>query len=68
MTDRHDLEQAIAADLSQCDLIMATMSKRTKQYKMAKAHRAACFAEMASWMDPEIARMTNDELLAALAA
>lgn len=60
-------EQAIAADLDLCDMILAFGTPAAK--RKARAHRKACFAEIAR-MNAEAGtdQMTDDELLAALSA
>jgi hypothetical protein len=60
-------EQAIAADLDLCDMILAFGTPAAK--RKARAHRKACFAEIAR-MNAEsgLDKLSDDELLAELMA
>lgn len=60
-------EQAIAADLDLCDMILAFGTPAAK--RKARAHRKACFAEIKR-MNAEAGtdQMSVDELFAALQA
>ena len=67
MTHRAKLEQAIAHDLTACELGMALTRGATRR-KYA-AHRKACMAQIAAWnREDGTDNMSDDELLAALAA
>lgn len=58
---------AIAKDLDTCDLMMAIGNAKSR--KMANAHRKACMVAIhAENVADGSADMTDDELLAALAA
>ena len=58
---------AIAKDLDTCDLMMAVGNAKAR--KIAKAHRKACMKAIeAANVADGLANMTDDELLAALAA
>lgn len=64
---RTKLEQALAHDLTACEIGMAlTKGKLRKRYA---AHRKACMAQIAEWNRQDgTDSMTDDELLAALTA
>jgi len=67
MTNRHADEQAIAADLAQCDLIEAYGSAKAK--RQARAHRKACFAQIKAWnVEDGLDAMSADDLMAELMA
>lgn len=67
MTDRTKIEQAIAHDLTACEIgIAVTKGRLRKRYT---AHRKACVAQIAEWnREDGIDAMSDDELLAELTA
>ena len=63
----HQTEQAIAADLDLCDMILAFGTPTAK--RKARAHRKVCFAEIKRMNEAAgTDKMSVDELLAALQA
>jgi len=66
MMDRHNQEQAIAADLALCDMIEAFGTPANK--RKARAQRKACMAQIAAWNAADGQVLSDDELLAELAA
>ena len=62
----HTLENAIAADLERCDVMLAIGSKAMK--KAARTHREKCFAAIkaANLADGFDTGQTDEELLADL--
>ncbi len=67
MNNRHNIEQAIANDLTVCEIGMAlTKGKLRKRYA---AHRKNCVAQIAAWNEADgLNTMTDDELLSELLA
>jgi hypothetical protein len=65
---RHETEQAIARDLERCDIIAAMGTPSQK--RRARAHRKACFAQIAAWNCENGGgeTMSDAELLAELGA
>jgi hypothetical protein len=66
-TPRHAAEQAIAADLALCDLGEGLTRGRARS--AFRRQRAACLAQVRAWnAEDGVGGLTDDELLAALAA
>lgn len=66
-TTRHAEEQAIAADLAQCDMIEAFGTAAGK--RAARKQRKLCLAQIRLWNEEDgLADMTAEELMAELTA